>query len=45
MQEIGLPDSAGNGLIIRRTAMPREFSIEEGELTLVAELVEVLPGA
>ena len=28
MQEIGIPDSAGNGLIIRRTVMPREFSIE-----------------
>ena len=28
VQEIGIPDSAGNGLIIRRTAQPREFSIE-----------------
>lgn len=28
VQEIGIPDSAGNLIIIRRTAMPREFSIE-----------------
>jgi hypothetical protein len=28
MQEIGIPDSAGNRLTIRRTVMPREFSIE-----------------
>ena len=28
VQEIGIPDSAGNRLIIRRTVMPREFSIE-----------------
>ena len=28
VQEIGLPDSAGAGILIRRTAMPREISIE-----------------
>ena len=28
IQDIGVPDSAGNQVIIRRTAMLREFSIE-----------------
>ena len=28
VQEIGLPDSAGALIVIRRTAMPREISIE-----------------
>lgn len=28
VQEIGLPDSAGTKLIVRRTAMPREIRIE-----------------
>jgi hypothetical protein len=28
IQEIGIPDSAGNRVIIRRTVAPREFTIE-----------------